>query len=76
MKKGQKIFTAFEKCHSKCREYRKKSYSVNIYTCSKSTINTYCQLWTYFTPFSKVFIIDFEQINVSCVMIIKRKNPS
>ena len=25
----------------------------------------YCQLWTYFTPFSSVFIIDFEQVNVS-----------
>ena len=25
----------------------------------------YCQLWTYFTPFSSAFIIDFEQVNVS-----------
>ena len=27
----------------------------------------YCQLWTYFTPFSKVSIADFEQVNVSWV---------
>ena len=25
----------------------------------------YCWLWTYFTPFSSVFIVDFELVNVS-----------
>ena len=25
----------------------------------------YCQLWTYFTSFSRVFIVGFEQVNVS-----------
>ena len=25
----------------------------------------YCQLWSYFTPFSSVSIADFEQVNVS-----------
>ena len=24
----------------------------------------YCSLWTYFTPFSSVLIVDFEQVNV------------
>ena len=24
----------------------------------------YCQLWKYFTPFSSVFIVEFEQVNV------------
>ena len=34
----------------------------------------YCHLWTYFTPFSSVFIADFEQSNVSSnVFIFKRK---
>ena len=25
----------------------------------------YCELWTYFTPFSSVSIVDFEEVNVS-----------
>ena len=25
----------------------------------------YCLLWTYFTPFFSVFIVDFEQVNVT-----------
>ena len=29
----------------------------------------YCSLWTNFTPFSCVFIVDFEQVNVSWVII-------
>ena len=34
----------------------------------------YCHLWTYFTPFSSVFIADFEQSNVSSnVFTFKRK---
>ena len=47
--------------------------------CSKSRIETlekgvnyfflylYCELLTYFTPFSSIFIADFEQGNVSWV---------
>ena len=27
----------------------------------------YCQLWTYFTPFSSVSVVDFKQVNVSWV---------
>ena len=44
-----------------------------IFTCSKSTIETlekrmkYCKLWTYFTTFSCVSIVDFEHVNVSWV---------
>ena len=30
----------------------------------------YCQLWTYFTPFSNVSIVDFEQGNGSWVTSI------
>ena len=26
---------------------------------------SHCKLWTYFTPFSSISIVDFEQINVS-----------
>ena len=33
--------------------------------CSKSTIKTVERHWTYFTPFSCVFMVDFEQVNVS-----------
>ena len=40
---------------------------------NKNTITTsltsfwcfYCELLTYFTPFPSVFIVDFEQVNVS-----------
>ena len=32
------------------------------FTCSKSTIRT---LWTYFTPFSNVSIVEFERVNIS-----------
>ena len=31
-----------------------------------------CYLWTYFAPFSSVFIFDFEQVNVSWVMRTKK----
>ena len=41
-------------------------------TCSKLTIKTplasfwylYCQLWTYFTPYCSVSVVNFEQVNV------------
>ena len=33
----------------------------------------YCQLWTYFIPYSTVFSLDFEQVNVSWV---NKKNCS
>ena len=39
----------------------------------------YCQLWTYFTPFSSTFIVDFEQVNVSWVTnscVSKRSFPT
>ena len=26
------------------------------------------KLWTYFTPFSSVSVLDFEQVNVYCVV--------
>ena len=29
----------------------------------------YCQLWTYFTPCSDVFIVNFEYVNVGWVLI-------
>ena len=50
------------------------------FTYSKSTIETlnskdtrttfyciYCKLWAYFIPFSSVFAVDFEQVNVCWV---------
>ena len=49
------------------------------FTSLKSTIEPlclkfYCQLWTYFTPFSDVSIVDFEQVNVSwdsiCMVVV------
>ena len=47
-----------------------------IVPCSKSRVETpqkgvkyvHCKLWTYFTSFSTVFIIDFEQVNFKWVM--------
>ena len=30
----------------------------------------YCQLWTYFTPFSSAFIVDLEQVNVNWVSML------
>ena len=42
-----------------------KVNSKNIGTTSVTSLwYFYCSLWTYFTPFSSVFIIDFEQVNV------------
>ena len=50
--------------------------------CSKLTIKTlerrqwhrssvfYCQLWTYFTPFTSIFIADLEEVNVSWVTLL------
>ena len=40
--------------------------------CSKLTIKTpgRRQLWKYFTPFSSVSTVDFEQVNVSWVISI------
>ena len=48
--------------------------------CSKLIIKTrpmasfwclYCYLWTYFTPFSSVSIVGFEQVNICWAMIYK-----
>ena len=38
----------------------------------------YCQLWTYFTPCSSVFIVNFEQVNAGWVMkkCLKNKQTS
>ena len=33
----------------------------------------YCWLWTYLTSFSSVFIVDFEQVNVSWKMGYREK---
>ena len=32
----------------------------------------YCQLSTYITPFFSVSIVDFEQVNVSCVIVVSQ----
>ena len=51
-------------------------YADNIYLFKVNNRNTkkrckaryfYCWPWTNFTPFSSVYIADFEQINVSCL---------
>ena len=55
-----------------------RSYPANIYLFKVNNKNTrktpvtsfwcfYCQLWTYFTPFSGVSLADFEQVHVSWV---------
>ena len=44
-------------------------FKVNIKITKTSFWCFYCKLWTYFTTFSNVFINDFEQVNVSWVMI-------
>ena len=36
----------------------------------------YCWLWTYFTPFSSVSIVDFEQANVNWVKKSQYKKPA
>ena len=59
---------------SKCRlgEQNYRYHPANIYL-FKVTIETlekrmkYCKLWTYFTTFSCVSIVDFEHVNVSWV---------
>ena len=33
----------------------------------------YCYLWIYFTPFSIVYIVDFENVDVSLVKTIQMK---
>ena len=34
----------------------------------------YCQLWTYFTPFSGVSIVNFEQVNAGFYKISRVLN--
>ena len=35
----------------------------------------YCELWTYFTPFSSVFTVDVEQVNVYWEFLTLCENP-
>ena len=42
-----------------------KVYNKNRTTSSTSFWWFYCKLWTYFTPFSSVFIVEFDQVHVT-----------
>ena len=62
--------------------YSDNKIPANIYLFKVNNRNSlfkvFGQLWTYFTPFSDISIVDFEQINVSwdsnCVMVYFAKS--
>ena len=43
-------------------------FKVNNKNTSKTSMPSIVKFLTYFTPFSSVYIVDFEQVNVSWVM--------
>ena len=46
-------------------------FKVNYKNTRTSFWRFYCSLWTYFTPFSSVSIVHFEQANVSWAISMK-----
>ena len=38
----------------------------NMYLFKLNNRNTRKNVWTYFTPFSSISIVDFEQENIAC----------
>ena len=51
------------------QQQQKNSNDVNVFWC------LYCQLWTHFTPFSNVSIVDFEQAQVCWIILENNLKP-
>ena len=51
------------------QQQQKNSNDVNVFWC------LYCQLWTHFTPFSNVSIVDFEQAHVCWIILENNLKP-
>ena len=49
----------------RCEIYSELTIKTTKTTSTTSFWGFYCYLWTYFTPFSSVYIVDFAQKNVS-----------